>query len=145
MSCVKNLGERDYRKWICAGCPLPSMMGIERRAGKDKPVLTKALTRLDGNMFKAYAAVREKWSIYDCYHSTGPIQFEGPSSDMGCYLVTPPDVDTLVKETYDHVNFEKSQPVKTLFHRDINHLSELSRFRVEQMTVIPKTLENGNY
>jgi hypothetical protein len=30
------------------------MMGVERRKGKDKPVITKALVELDGAMFKCY-------------------------------------------------------------------------------------------
>lgn len=67
MSCVKNLSERDSTKWICAGCPLPTMMGIERRKGKNVPVITKALVELEGQMFKSYAAVRDKWALLDCY------------------------------------------------------------------------------
>lgn len=47
MSCVKNLGNPDPSQWVAAGCPLPAMMGIERRRGKDKPVITKALVELD--------------------------------------------------------------------------------------------------
>jgi hypothetical protein len=73
MSCVKNLKEKDPRKWIAAGCPLPTMMNIERRKGKDVPVIKKALVELEGEMFKAYAAVRDKWAILDCYRSPGPI------------------------------------------------------------------------
>lgn len=73
MSCVKNLGNPDPSQWIAAGCPLPAMMGIERRKGKDKPVITKALVELDGPMFKAYEALRNKWSLLDCYQSPGPI------------------------------------------------------------------------
>jgi pyrophosphate--fructose-6-phosphate 1-phosphotransferase len=49
------------------------MMGIERRHGKNKPVISKALVRLDGGMFKAYEAVRDKWAYLDCYSSPGPI------------------------------------------------------------------------
>lgn len=67
MSCVKNLGERDSSKWLCAGTPLPTMMGIERRKGKDVPVISKALVDLEGQMFKSYVAVRDKWAILDCY------------------------------------------------------------------------------
>lgn len=48
MSCVKNLGNRDSTKWICAGCPLPTMMNIERRKGKNVPVIKKALVDLEG-------------------------------------------------------------------------------------------------
>ena len=111
MSCVKNLGERDHSKWVCAGCPLPSMMWTERRKGKDVPVIKKALVELDGQMFKSYVAVRDKWAIYDCYQSPGPIQFEGPSSDQGCFLVTPPNIEQLIKETEEHEKFEKSSSI----------------------------------
>ena len=68
-------------------------MGVERRKGKDKPVITKALVELDGAMFKAYAAVREKWGLLDCYQSPGPIQFEGPYSDSCNFMVSPPDIE----------------------------------------------------
>jgi len=51
MSCVKNLGDADPKNWVAAGCPLPSMMGIERRHGENKPVITKALVKLDEKMF----------------------------------------------------------------------------------------------
>ena len=43
------------------------MMGIEKRKGKNKPVITKYLVDLNGPMFKAYEQFREAWSIYDCY------------------------------------------------------------------------------
>jgi diphosphate-dependent phosphofructokinase len=43
------------------------MMGIERRHGKNKPVITKALVKLDGAMFKCYEKVRAKWAYLDCY------------------------------------------------------------------------------
>ena len=59
MSCVKNLHDRDYRNWEAAGCPLPTMMHLERRKGKDVPVIKKALVDLEGPIFKAYAAVRD--------------------------------------------------------------------------------------
>ena len=67
MSCIKNLGEADPSKWIAAGCPLPAMMGIERRHGKDKPVITKALVKLEDPMFKCFETVRSSWAYLDCY------------------------------------------------------------------------------
>jgi hypothetical protein len=67
MSCVKNLSDKDPKNWVASGCPLPTMMGLERRKGKDVPVICKALVTLDGGMFKAYEAVRDKWALYDCY------------------------------------------------------------------------------
>ena len=73
MSCVKNLTDKNPSNWTAAGCPLPTMMHLERRAGKDKPVIEKALVELDGGMFKAYEAVRDKWAYLDAYSSPGPI------------------------------------------------------------------------
>lgn len=99
MSCIKNLEDKDARNWIPAGCPLPTMMGVERRHGKDKPVITKALVELDGPMFQAYIAVRDRWATLDCFVSPGPIQFSGPSSDAINFMVSPPDIPTLIKET----------------------------------------------
>lgn len=108
MSCVKNLKERDYNKWAAAGCPLPTMMNVERRKGKDVPVIKKALVDLEGPIFQAYAAVRDKWAILDCFRSPGPIQFKGAYSDAVNFLVAPPSIEQLVQETYDQEIFEFS-------------------------------------
>lgn len=67
MSCIKNLSDPDATKWVASGCPLPLMMHLERRKGKDVPVIKKALVDLDGDVFKAFKAVRDKWAILDCY------------------------------------------------------------------------------
>ena len=108
MSCVKNLNDKDPRRWVIAGTPLPTMMGVERRKGKNVPVITKALVELDGAMFKAYQAVREKWGYLDCYVSPGPIQFAGPASDALNFMVSPPDIEQLVKET------ERAEHIETV-------------------------------
>lgn len=76
MAAVSNL-ERPARQWTVGGVPLTSMMRVERRKGKDKPVIQKALVKLDGGPFTAYAAKREEWGLHDCYRSPGPIQFQG--------------------------------------------------------------------
>lgn len=73
MTIIRNLKDQDPLNWICGGCPLPSMMGIEKWRGKGKPVITKYLVELDGAMFKAYEKFRNDWSLYDCYWSPGPI------------------------------------------------------------------------
>lgn len=109
MSCVKNLYDRDYNNWVAAGCPLPTMMNIERRKGKDVPVIKKALVDLDGPIFKAYVAVRYKWALLDCFRSPGPIQFKGPYSDAVNYLVAPPKIEELVRETLEEEQFEASR------------------------------------
>jgi pyrophosphate--fructose-6-phosphate 1-phosphotransferase len=55
------------------------MMNMERRHGKDKPVIKKALTELDGAPFKTYAEHRDVWALEDAYTYPGPIQYFGPS------------------------------------------------------------------
>lgn len=75
------------------------MMGVERRKGKDKPVITKALVKLDGGMFKTYAALRARWAVLDCYQSPGPIQFRGAASDSINFMVKDPDLDTFIYAT----------------------------------------------
>ena len=125
MSCIKNLEDKDPSNWQAAGCPLPTMMGVERRKGKDVPVISKALVRLDGGMFKAYEAVRNKWSVLDCYQSPGPIQFDGPGSDALNFMVLPPEVDQLLKEA------DMQEEIEKLNHpRSEALLSELSRARI---------------
>lgn len=107
MSCIKNLGNTDPSKWIAAGCPLPAMMGIERRHGKDKPVITKALVKLEDPMFKCFETVRAKWAYLDCYQSVGPIQFKGAYSDALNFMVCPPDVDAFVYATEVQEKYEQ--------------------------------------
>lgn len=99
------------------------MMGIELRHGKNKPVISKALVRLDGGMFKAYEAVRDKWAILDCYKSPGPIQFSGAGSDAINFMVLPPNVDELIAETKRFEELE-SKGEKVVRYFDL--LSELS-------------------
>ncbi|HRY29976.1 MAG TPA: diphosphate--fructose-6-phosphate 1-phosphotransferase, partial [Elusimicrobiota bacterium] len=67
-------------RWDCGGIPLTMMMNIERRKGKEKPVIQKALVKLEGAPFKALRKNREDWAIHDRYLFPGPIQFFGPSS-----------------------------------------------------------------
>ena len=55
------------------------MMNMERRNGEMKPVIQKALVKLDGGPFKKFAANREKWAKETCYVYPGPIQYFGPS------------------------------------------------------------------
>jgi len=49
------------------------MMHLERRKGKDVPVIKKALVDLEGPNYLSYVAVREKWAYLDCFRSPGPI------------------------------------------------------------------------
>ena len=79
MSSLNNLGA-PVEEWTAAGVPLTHMMNVERRHGKNKPVIKKALVELDGAAFKHFAAERAGWVGSDEYVSVGPIQLVEPSA-----------------------------------------------------------------
>ena len=55
------------------------MMNMERRNGELKPVIQKALVKLDGKPFLKFASQRKEWAENTCYIYPGPIQFWGPA------------------------------------------------------------------
>ena len=59
--------------------PITKMMNIERRHGKDKPVIKKALVDLKGKPFKVFKDNRKKWAVETSYIYPGAIQYYGPS------------------------------------------------------------------
>jgi pyrophosphate--fructose-6-phosphate 1-phosphotransferase len=78
ISSVRNL-TKSADQWIAGGIPLTMMMNLERRHGKSKPVIRKALVELDGKPFKFFAQMRNTWAMNDDYLYPGPIQYFGPS------------------------------------------------------------------
>ena len=66
-------------QWVAGGVPITMMMNMERRNGKMKPVIKKALVRLDGAPFKEFAAHPEEWAENTCFVYPGPIQYFGPT------------------------------------------------------------------
>ena len=68
-------------EWTVGGTALTSLMDVERRHGKYKPVIKKAMVELDGAPFKKFASLRDEWSLKNHYISPGPIQFSGPGSN----------------------------------------------------------------
>lgn len=62
MSVLRNLKD-EPENWVPGGFPLVTMMTVERRHGKDKPVIKKALTDLDGPLFKLFSEERKKWAL----------------------------------------------------------------------------------
>lgn len=78
MSSVRNLTKPSVQ-WIAGGIPITMMMNMERRHGAMKPVIQKALVRLDGAPFLKFASQRDKWAIDTCYMYPGPIQYFGPA------------------------------------------------------------------
>ena len=78
MAIVKNT-TAPAEEWVAGGVPITMMMNMERRNGKMKPVIRKALVRLDGAPFKEFAAHRDEWAEGTCYIYPGPIQYWGPA------------------------------------------------------------------
>ncbi len=77
MAAIQNL-QANVRKWQAAAIPLTSMIHMEERKGKMKPVIEKALVELDGPVFSRLSAERENWKSRDDFLYPGPIQFFGP-------------------------------------------------------------------
>ena len=78
MSSVRNT-TAPAAEWIAGGVPITMMMNMERRHGEMKPVIQKALVKLDGAPFKKFAANREAWAKETAYVYPGPIQYFGPT------------------------------------------------------------------
>ena len=76
MASVRNT-TAPASEWTAGGIPITMMLNMERRNGKMKPVIKKALVTLDGAPFKAFAAQRDRWAIETDYVYPGPIQYFG--------------------------------------------------------------------
>ncbi|OIW18432.1 hypothetical protein TanjilG_13184 [Lupinus angustifolius] len=86
ISSVGNLCA-PVEEWTVAGTALTSLMDVERRHGKFKPVIKKAMVELEGAPFKEFASLRDEWALKNHYISPGPIQFTGPGSDAISYTL----------------------------------------------------------
>ncbi|KAJ4730094.1 Pyrophosphate--fructose 6-phosphate 1-phosphotransferase subunit beta [Melia azedarach] len=80
ISSVGNLGA-PVEEWTVGGTALTSLMDVERRHGKFKPVIKKAMVELEGAPFKKFASLRDEWTLKNRYLSPGPIQFFGPKAN----------------------------------------------------------------
>ncbi len=78
MSSLRNLTKPSVQ-WIAGGIPVTMMMNMERRHGEMKPVIQKALVKLDGAPFLKFASKRDDWAYNTCYTYPGPIQYFGPA------------------------------------------------------------------
>ena len=78
ISSVRNT-TKSAENWIAGGVPTTMMMNMERRHGAMKPVIQKALVKLDGAPFKTFASQRDVWAKETCYVYPGPIQYFGPT------------------------------------------------------------------
>ena len=78
MSSVRNL-TAPTEEWIAGGIPITMMMNMERRNGKIKPVIQKALVNLNGRPYLKFASMRETLALNTLYQYPGPIQYFGPA------------------------------------------------------------------
>jgi len=86
MAVVQNLA-LNVDSWIAGGVPITKMMNMEKKSGKMKPVIQKALVDLEGNPFKYFAEHRKEWASTCCsFVYPGPIQYFGP--DEVCNVPT---------------------------------------------------------
>ncbi len=79
MASIRNI-TKPSSSWIAGGVPITMMMNIERRSGKMKPVIQKALVTLNGKAFNVLKENREAWAMEMNYVYPGPIQYFGPAS-----------------------------------------------------------------
>ncbi|MBP5616572.1 MAG: diphosphate--fructose-6-phosphate 1-phosphotransferase [Elusimicrobiaceae bacterium] len=87
LSSIKKLTNKA-QDWVAGGVPLTMMMNIERRKGKEKPVIKKALVELKGKPFAYLSKVRATWATQDQFVFPGPIQFFGPAAVTDITTVT---------------------------------------------------------
>lgn len=78
MASVRNT-TAPAEEWIAGGVPITMMMNMERRHGEMKPVIQKALVKLDAAPFKKFASNRESWAMKTDFVYPGPIQYFGPT------------------------------------------------------------------
>jgi pyrophosphate--fructose-6-phosphate 1-phosphotransferase len=78
MASVRNTTS-SADKWIAGGVPVTLMMNMERRHGEMKPVIQKALVKLESAPFKKFAEQRAAWALNTMYVYPGPIQYFGPT------------------------------------------------------------------
>lgn len=76
MAFIGNL-TRPPAEWSCGGVPLTSLLHLEERQGKAKPVIAKAYVDLRGKPYQKLAA---SWALADDYQFPGPIQFFGDTA-----------------------------------------------------------------
>ena len=78
MSSVRKL-TLPAAEWVAGGIPVTMMMNMERRHGEMKPVIQKALVKLDGKPFLKFAEQRQNWASGVEFIYPGPIQYFGPT------------------------------------------------------------------
>lgn len=136
MSIIRNL-TKDPSEWKPEGCPLTIMMNVERRKGKNVPVIKKALVDLSGEMFNRYSQLKEIWKFNDFYINPGPIQFNFNKKIYFPYLVY---TERLTEDKLNEYKFEVEDKESPYALKSKFQLGELSKFLIEKETIIPNCL-----
>lgn len=126
--------EKPVAEWVPGGCPLVLMMTMERRHGKDKPVIKKYLVDLHGDQFKLFASVRDSWKLKDCYRQVGPMQFCSESESTNYMLAPPASIDATAK------SFENSSDKKLWRQQRWEWMSDLQKARAKFLPCFNKDL-----
>jgi hypothetical protein len=87
MASVTNLAA-PVADWVCSGVPLTAFFNIERRHGKNKPVIKKALVELQSLPFQRFASLRSAWALKDAYRNPGPAQLNGNPTVALCHTLS---------------------------------------------------------
>jgi pyrophosphate--fructose-6-phosphate 1-phosphotransferase len=75
-------------QWVMGGVPVTSLLNMELRKGKMKPVIKKALVDLEGAPFRRFAEHRDEWKYTDSYLFAGPVQYYGPPEICDAQTIT---------------------------------------------------------
>ncbi len=67
-------------EWQPLALPIAKMLHTERRKGKEKLVIAKALVCFSSEAYQTFAKKRGDWELSDAYLCPGPMQFFGPSA-----------------------------------------------------------------
>jgi pyrophosphate--fructose-6-phosphate 1-phosphotransferase len=77
IAAITHLKE-NTASWKSALVPLLTLLHLETRNGKLKPVIQKTFVDLSGKPFKTFAREQTSWRTSDSYQYPGPIQLFGP-------------------------------------------------------------------
>eukprot|EP01054_Gregarina_sp_Poly1_P002829 Gregarina_sp_Poly_1__2828@NODE_178_length_11948_cov_356_078613_g158_i0_p1_GENE_NODE_178_length_11948_cov_356_078613_g158_i0NODE_178_length_11948_cov_356_078613_g158_i0_p1_ORF_typecomplete_len1194_score178_30PFK/PF00365_20/8_4e80PFK/PF00365_20/3_8e56_NODE_178_length_11948_cov_356_078613_g158_i024055986 len=132
MAVVRNL-HKPAEEWVPGGCPVTIMMNIERRKGRDVPVIKKYLVELDKSLYLNFTKVADEWKYKDVYRNPGPIQFDGPNADEINFSIRPPDAAYLLPSIPDN---------KCRFPRSLETLSPLQISRLNYRPGVAACLTN---
>lgn len=144
MSIIKNLKDERSSNWIPAGCPLITMMNVEKRKGKLVPVIKKALVDLDSNMMKAYNHIKEQLMYNDCYKSIGPLQLNNELNneiESIPYLVHTPELKSI---KLNDLNIEEEKEKTPYAPKKYENLPSLCRTLISKPLKLPLCLRHKN-